>query len=50
MAKRVAELKSETLGDTLADVTAEALLFCVGHSVAEVEAATLYKTLSDIKA
>ena len=50
LAERLAELKSETLGDTLADVTAEALLFCVGDSVVQVEAATLYKTLSDIKA
>ena len=36
--------------DTLAEVTAKALLNALGDTVAEVEAETLYKTLHDMRA
>ena len=41
VAHRLAEVKSETLGDTLANVKAEALPYALGDSVAEVKAETL---------
>jgi len=46
----VAEVKSETLGGTLADVDAKALLYALADTVAEVQANKLYNTSSDMKA
>ena len=41
---------AETLGDTLGNVEAEALLHALADTVAEIETETLYETLSDMKA
>ena len=43
-------MEARTLGDTLADVIAEAQLCALADAVAEVEAKTLHKRLSDMKA
>ena len=46
---KLLEVEAKTLGDTLADVNAEALLCAQADAVAEVEAKTLHLRLSDIK-
>ena len=40
----------ETMAAALLEVKAQALLHCLGDTVADAEAETLYKTLSNIKA
>ena len=40
----------DAVADTLGEVKAKALLYCLGDTVAEADAEKLYKTLSNVRA
>ena len=45
----LAKVEAETLGNTLAELWNDALLYALCNTIAEVEDRTLYETLSNVK-